>query len=89
MSINKVRIVRVNGVEVSRTNGETQPAKSCPHRGDQFRTMTSDICGQRGHAIPVYACDVHGECTHRQACKGQDASVRICLGCVDGPWAAD
>lgn len=66
-----------------------QLAKTCHHRGDQLRTMTSDICGTRGHAIPVYACQLHGECTHRQACRGQDASVRICVGCDDGPWAAD
>jgi hypothetical protein len=61
--------------------------KSCPHRGDQLRTMTSDLCGTRGHDLPVYACDLHGECTHRQVCKGQDAAVRICVGCSDGPWA--
>jgi hypothetical protein len=66
-----------------------QLANTCQHRGDQIREMTSDICGTRGHAIPVYACELHGECTHRQACKGQDASVRICLGCGDGPWAAE
>ena len=61
--------------------------KSCEHRGDQLRTMRSDICGQRGHDIPVYACGLHGECTHRQACHGQDPSVRVCIGCDDGPWA--
>ena len=63
------------------------PPKSCEHRGDQLRTMRSDICGSRGQAIPVYACGLHGECTHRQACHGQDPSVRVCIGCDDGPWA--
>jgi hypothetical protein len=61
--------------------------KSCPHRGDQVRTMTSDLCGTRGHNLPVYSCELHGECTHRQVCKGQDAAVKICVGCSDGPWA--
>jgi len=60
--------------------------KSCPHRGEQLRTMTSDLCGTRGHNLPVYSCAVHGECTHRQVCKGQDAAVKICIGCPDGPW---
>ena len=88
----KIKVYRVNGIEVSRSVPDqqlVQLAKSCPPRGDQLRTMTSDICGTRGHAVPVYACAMHGECTHRQACKGQDASVRICLGCTDGPWAAE
>lgn len=62
-------------------------AKGCQHRGEQIRTMTSDLCGQRGHNIPVYSCALHGECTHGQACKGQDKSVRICITCEDGPWA--
>ena len=61
--------------------------KSCPHRGDQLRTMTSDLCGTRGHNLPVYSCELHGECTHRQVCKGQDEAVKICVGCSDGPWA--
>lgn len=60
--------------------------KTCPHRGPQLRTMTSDLCGTRGHAIPVYSCEIHGECTHRQACRGQDSSVVICIGCENGPW---
>jgi len=62
------------------------PIKSCPHRGDQVRTMTSDLCGTRGHNLPVYSCAVYGECTHRQVCKGQDPAVKICVGCSDGPW---
>jgi hypothetical protein len=65
----------------------TAEVKSCTHRGDQLRTMTSDLCGTRGHNLPVYSCDLHGECTHRQVCKGQDAAVKICVGCSDGPWA--
>lgn len=62
------------------------PEKTCQHRGGEVRTMRSDICGTRGQMIPVYACGVHGECTHRQVCHGQDPSVKICLGCEDGPW---
>jgi hypothetical protein len=61
--------------------------KSCDYRGEQVRTMTSDLCGTRGHELPVYACELHGECTHRKVCRGQDAAVRICVGCSDGPWA--
>jgi hypothetical protein len=68
-------------------NPKQHAAATCQHRGDQIRTMTSDLCGSRGHEIPVYSCSIHGECTHRQACRGQDPSVRICLGCSDGPWA--
>jgi len=62
-----------------------QPAKSCTHRGEELRTMTSDLCGTRGHQLPVYACGLHGECTHRQICHRQE--VRACVGCTDGPWA--
>lgn len=79
------RIVRHNGVVISDTNRPTP--LSCDHRGEQLRTMTSDLCGQRGKNIPVYYCRLHGECTHGQVCKGQDPSVRICLTCDDGPWA--
>jgi hypothetical protein len=83
-----MRVVRINGVEAARGYVRvTQGAKQCRHRGEQARTMTSNICGSRGQAIPVYACGLHGECTHRQACHGQDKSVRICIGCDDGPWA--
>ena len=81
------RIVRKNGVEIGRIEPQTEPvAKTCPHRGEQLRTMTSDLCGTRGHDLPVYSCDLHGECTHRKVCRGQDESVRICIGCNDGPW---
>jgi hypothetical protein len=72
------------GVKIA---NDPSPSKSCPHRGEQLRTMTSDLCGTRGHNLPVYSCAVHGECTHRQVCKGQDAAVKICVGCSDGPWA--
>jgi hypothetical protein len=66
----------------------TKPiSRTCPHRGGQLRTMTSDLCGTRGHNLPVFSCELHGECTHRQVCKGQDVSVKICVGCSDGPWA--
>jgi len=68
-------------------NPKKPSLKSCPHRGEQVRTMTSDLCGTRGHNLPVYSCAVHGECTHRQVCKGQDAAVKICVGCSDGPWS--
>ena len=68
-------------------NPKKPSPKSCTHRGDQLRTMTSDLCGTRGHDLPVYSCAVYGECTHRQVCKGQDEAVRICVGCSDGPWA--
>lgn len=83
-----MRIVRINGVVAAKASGgRAKPEKTCQHRGDQIRTMTSDLCGQRGHNIPVYSCALHGECTHGQACKGQDKSVRICITCEDGPWA--
>jgi hypothetical protein len=62
-------------------------SKSCPHRGDQVRTMTSDLCGSRGQNLPVFSCAIHGECTHSQVCRGQDPAVRICVGCDDGPWS--
>ena len=92
MPISKVRIVRINGVDVSRSPQPmfTKPiSRTCPHRGDQLRTMTSDLCGQRGHNLPVYSCQLHGECTHSKVCRGQDPAVKICIGCPDGPWAAD
>ena len=80
----RAKLYRVNGVVVKQTVAEL---RDCPHRGEQVRTMTSDLCGTRGHNLPVYACELHGECTHRQVCRGQDAAVRICVGCSDGPWA--
>jgi hypothetical protein len=61
--------------------------KSCPNRGDQIRTMTSDLCGSKGKDMPVYACLIHGECTHSKVCRAQDDSVAICVGCDDGPWS--
>jgi hypothetical protein len=73
--------------ELTTINSVVIHKKNCGHRGEQIRTMTSDICGSRGQDLPVYSCAVHGECTHRQVCKGQDASVKICLGCPDGPWS--
>jgi hypothetical protein len=80
-----MRIVRRNGVEIERR--ETSIAKECPHRGEQVRTMTSDFCGTRGHDLPVFACEIHGECTHRLVCRGQESAVKICVGCPDGPWS--
>jgi hypothetical protein len=74
-----------NGVRTEIEHNAT--TKTCGHRGDQIRTMTSDICGSRGQNLPVYSCELHGECTHRQVCKGQDDSVAICVGCDDGPWS--
>ena len=71
----------------STVHRDPTPPKTCPHRGEQVRTMTSDLCGQRGKDIPVYSCGLHGECTHGQVCRGQDPKVRICLTCGDGPWA--
>jgi len=82
----RIRIDGSHAVIEQHSDLKTSP-KSCQHRGDQLRTMTSDLCGTRGHNLPVYACELHGECTHRQVCKGQDAAVRICVGCSDGPWA--
>lgn len=64
--------------------------KSCPHRGDQVDTIKCDQCSQgKGKMKPVYACAVHGRCTHRLEQRGQDRldlPVWICVGCKDGPW---
>jgi hypothetical protein len=69
----------------------TQPtiiSKSCPQRSKEpVRLMTSDLCGSRGKDLPVYSCSIHGECTHGKVCKAQDPSVKICIGCEDGPWS--
>jgi len=70
-----------------RPDRKPKPATVCQHRGDQIRTMTSDLCGTRGHNLPVYSCELHRECTFGKVCRGQDAAVRICVGCEDGPWA--
>ena len=84
---NRERIVISGPARNRRVISPSSPAKTCQHRGPQIRTMTSDLCGQRGHNLPVYACELHGECTHGQVCRGQDPSVRVCLTCDDGPWA--
>ena len=61
---------------------------SCPQRSKEpVRLMTSDLCGSRGKDLPVYSCSIHGECTHGKVCKAQDPSVKICIGCEDGPWS--
>lgn len=76
-------VVGVSGKSKAPKVDET---KSCPHRSkDPIRTMTCDICSQgKGKEKPVFACEIFGECTHRQVQHGQ--SVQICIGCDKGPW---
>jgi len=35
----------------------------------------------KGKIIPIFSCDLHGECTHGRFCQKQ--SVRVCLHCSD------
>jgi hypothetical protein len=76
-----------NRKRITIRGSEVVTEKSCVHRGEQIRTMTSDLCGTRGHELPVYRCKLHKECTHRKVCRGQDDAVRICVGCENGPWS--
>lgn len=54
---------------------------SCRHQGDILRTGLGDLCGLRGHEIPIYACDLYGECAPRRFCRLQ--TVRNCLHCTE------
>jgi hypothetical protein len=80
--LRKIKVYRVNGVEVSRNHIVDATKKACPHRGEQLRTITSAICSKKTIDLPVYACGLYGgECVHRQVCSDHDPAIRICVGC--------
>lgn len=68
-----------------------EQVKSCQHRGEQIDTIRCDQCGQgKGQDKPVYACAIHGRCTHRLEKRGQQTAevpTWVCIGCHSGPWA--
>lgn len=77
---------------VRRTTTEPLPVGPCPHRSlEQIDTIRCDQCGQgKGQMKPVYACAIHGRCTHRLERRGQQSQevpTWVCVGCKDGPWA--
>jgi hypothetical protein len=64
--------------------------KQCEHRGEQIATVICTRCGNRGKKKPVYACAVHGQCTHGLERRGQESQtppIKICVGCENGPWS--
>jgi hypothetical protein len=90
--MSKIRIKRINGIEVSRNHiADASKMVTCQHRGEQIDTIRCDQCGQgRGQDKPVYACAIHGRCTHRLEQRGQrsaEVPTHYCIGCPDGPWA--
>jgi len=71
--------------------GDATEMVTCQHRGEQIGTIRCDQCGQgKGQMKPVYACAIHGRCTHRLEQRGQQSQevpTLICIGCPDGPWS--
>jgi hypothetical protein len=69
---------------------EPREMVTCQHRGEQIDVIRCDQCGQgRGQMKPVYACAIHGRCTHRLEQRGQrsaETPTEVCIGCNDGPW---
>jgi hypothetical protein len=59
------------------------PEAPCSNRGETLREMEGYCCGGR-QVVDVFACSVHGECTHRNTRAGKD-KPQPCLGCED--WA--
>jgi hypothetical protein len=84
----RAKLYRVNGVVVGQTVVES---RECPHRSEQIDTIRCDQCGQgKGHDKPVYACAIHGRCTHRLEQRGQqlqEVPTWVCIGCNNGPWS--
>jgi hypothetical protein len=88
----RIRVTRINGVVVSRNHiADASKMVTCQHRGAQIDTIRCDQCGQgKGQDKPVYACAIHGRCTHRLEQRGQESQevpTKICIGCQDGPWS--
>ena len=57
------------------------PGSACVHRGEALRKMEGKCCGGR-QIVDVFACSIHGECTHRNTKAGDD-KTHACLGCDD------
>jgi hypothetical protein len=67
------------------SNGTWKPEAPCANRGEVLREMEGYCCGGR-QVVDVFACSVHGECTHRNTRAGKD-KPKPCLGCED--WRVD
>lgn len=60
------------------------PLRRCKHRDiDPTEQLPCDLCGNEGKLIPVYGCNVHGECAERRIGTRSERlrSMAICLTC--------
>lgn len=54
----------------------------CVHRGQELRTVTCNVCGDRGALAPVFDCEIHGACIRAET-KNSNAPKQHCLTCED------
>lgn len=54
----------------------------CTHRGDVLRHETCKLCGNREQFVPIFACDIHGECSLRKF-KFREKAIKSCLSCEE------
>lgn len=61
-----------------------QPLPVCEHRGTEvIALVTCELCGGRTMSLPVYKCEVHGQCTERRYGSRTEKSreTASCAGC--------
>lgn len=60
-----------------------RPLPVCQYRGPQVRQVKCMVCGeQKGKMVPVFACDLHGECTERKT-EVRRSAIQSCIACTD------
>ena len=72
-------VVRECGPRASKPDEIIPDPIDCIHRGEQLREIGCQTCGGRSVMIPVYACEIHGECLLRRSKAGAD--LKCCLSC--------
>ncbi len=55
----------------------------CFHRGEVLREVPCQLCGGRDRLIPIFACDLYGECALARTKSGTHGEYRQCLTCAD------
>ena len=53
----------------------------CTHRGAVVRSVECELCGGNKRVVPIYACNLHGECALSRTKSGNRGEVRQCLTC--------
>lgn len=53
----------------------------CIWRDDHVRDEPALLCGMSGQVVPIFRCEIHGECSTKRYCHNQKA--RSCLTCSD------